>query len=156
MPALILLAVWFAVTSCLVAVFGRQLWRQISPLLRLYLASCWALVSIGVIQALFTPLRFEQFDENALWFATAGIAITLTGALNLLNVGRCFKDPEIRRVCLIANLAITLVFTAVATHRGAEPPHDPVSVALMTVALLATVLGSGILGLRSPDRQPTM
>ena len=115
----------------------------LSPRLRIYLVVGWALTTIGVIQILFTGLRFEQFDEGALWFATAGMAISLTGALNLLNLGRYLKDPGVKRVCLIANLATTAVFVAVATHRGAEPPHDPVSLALMTVAMIATVLGSG-------------
>jgi hypothetical protein len=148
MDALILLTVWSAVTACLVAAFGRQLWRELSPFPKIYLVLSWAIVSIGVIQTMFTALRFEQFDEAALWFATAGMAIALTGAMNLLNLGRHLEDAGVRRVCLVANLAMTVVFVAVATHRGAEPPHDPVSVMLMTVAGLATLLGSGSAGLR--------
>jgi len=144
MSALILLTVWFVATSFLVAAFSRRMWYTLSPLLRLYLVVCWALVSIGMIQSMSTPLRFKPFDEAALWFATAGMAITLTGAINLLNLGRYLKDAGVRRVCLVANLAITAVFVAVATHRGAELPHDPVSVTLMSVAVLATLLGSGI------------
>ena len=144
MSALVFLTLWFAATSCFTAAFGRQLWPKLSLLLRTYLVLCWALVSVGVIQTIFTVLKFKQFDEAALWFATAGMAITLTGALNLLNLGRYLKDAGVRRVCLVANVAITAVFVAVATHRGAEPPHDPVSVVLMSVAVLATLLGSGV------------
>ncbi len=144
MDGVIVLVLWFAATSFLVAAFGRRLWRKVSSLLRIYLVQCWALVSIGVIQTMVTPIRFKPIDEAGLWFATAGMAIALTGAVNLLNLGRHLQDTGVRRVCLVANLAITIVFVAVATHRGAEPPHDPVSVVLMTVAVLATLLGSGI------------
>ena len=150
MSALILLTAWFVATSSFVAAFGRRLWPRLSLLLQIYLVLCWAIVSVGVIQMIFTPLRFKQFDEAALWFATAGMAITLTGTLNLLNLGRHLKDTGLRRVYLVANLAITAVFVAVATHRGAEPPHDPVSVVLITVAVLATLLGSGIHQVLSP------
>ena len=144
MDATALLMIWFAATLGLVAVFGRRLWRGITGWPRLYLVLCWALVSIGLIQVSATTLRFDRFDESALWFATAGLAIALTGALNLLNMGRHLEDRGVRGVCLAANLATTAVFVAVATHRGAEPPHDPVSVVLLTVAVLATLLGRGV------------
>jgi hypothetical protein len=144
MSAIILLTAWAAVTAAVVAFLDRRLWAGLAPRLRVYLVVAWALTTIGIIQILFTGARFEQFDEGALWFATAGLAISLTGAMNLLNLGRHLKDDGVRRVCLVANLATTAVFVAVATHRGAEPPHDPVSVALMTVAVVATLLGSGL------------
>ena len=144
MDGVIFLALWFGATTFLVAAFGRRLWDRLSVLARMYLVLGWALVSVGVIQAMVTPIRFKPVDEAGLWFATAGMAIALTGAVNLLNLGRYLQDIGLRRVCLVANLATTIVFVAVATHRGGEPPHDPVSVALMTVAVLATLLGSGV------------
>ena len=150
MDAMIFLALWFAATSFLVAAFGRRLWHKLSPLARVYLVLCWALVSTGVIQAMVTPIRFKPIDEAGLWFATAGMGIALAGAVNLLNLGRSLEDIGVRRVCLVANLAMTIVFVAVATHSGAEPPHDPVSVALITAAVLATLLGSGIRQLLPP------
>ncbi len=144
MSALIFLAIWFVATSCLVGAFGKRLWNTLSSPLRLYLVVGWSLVSIGAIQMMFSPFRFRSFDEAALWFATAGIAVILTGALNILNLGRQRADAGLRRVCVAANIAITVVFVAVATHRGAEPPHEPVSVALMGVGVVATVLSGGI------------
>jgi len=150
MDSVIVLLLWFVATCFLVAAFSRRLWHKLSALLRIYLVLCWALVSIGVIQAMVTPIRFKPIDEAGLWFATAGLAVALTGAMNLLNLGRHLEDTGVRRVCLAANLAITIVFVAVATHRGAEPPHDPVSITLMTVAVFATLLGSGIRQLTPP------
>jgi len=149
MDGVIVLVLWSAATFLLVTAFGKRLWDKVSPLLRIYLVLCWALVSIGAIQTMVTPIRFKPINEAGLWFATAGMAIALTGAVNLLNLGRHLEDTGVRRVCLAANLAITIVFVAVATHRGAERPHDPVSIALMTVAALATLLGSGVVPSRS-------
>jgi len=138
MDALIMLTMWSGATVLLMGLFGRRRWALLGPSLRLYLALGWALVSLGSIQMLFTPLRFGSFDENALWFATSGGAIILTGALNLLNLVRRADARVIRRLCLAANVWITLVFVAVATHRGAEPFHDPVSVVMVVVAVAAT------------------
>jgi len=150
MSAFVFLTVWFAETFCLVGVFGKRLWGTLSSPLRLYLVVGWSLVSIGATQMIFSPFRFGSFNEAALWFATAGIAVTLTGALNILNLGRQRGDAGLRRVCLAANLAITVLFVAVATHRGAEPPHDLVSIAFMGVGIVATLLSGRIPSLASP------
>ena len=99
MSAVIALAVWFAATACLMSIFAKRLWRSLSLSLRLYLVAGWALFSIGVLQTISTPLHFSTFGETALWFATSGVAVGLTGALNLLNLGREFKDAGVRRVC---------------------------------------------------------
>ncbi len=154
MSALILLAGWFSATALLVGIFNRRLWHSLSASLRLYLGLGWALVSIGVIQAMFTPLRFTSFDESALWFATSGSAVVLTGALNLLNVRGQRQDAGLRRVCMAANAWVTLVFVAVATHRGQEPLHDPVSAVLVAVAGAATVLSGDFLR-AAPGRPST-
>ena len=143
MSAFFLLVVWFTATTLLLWAFGRGLWHALPTLLRLYLVAGWALVSIGAIQTMFSALRFDSFDEAALWFATAGIAVSLTGALNLLNVARRREDVPIRQVSVAANVLITAVFVAMATHRGGALPHDPVSISLVAVGVTATVL-SGV------------
>jgi len=140
MDALVMLAIWSGATILLVALFGRRAWGAAAPAPRLYLALGWALVSLGGLQMLVTPLRYESFDESALWFATSGGAIGLTGALNLLNLARRRHEPATRHLCIAADLFITLVFLAVATHRGQEPPHDPVSALMIAVAVAATAL----------------
>jgi len=140
MSALFLLVVWLLVTVLLLRALGRELWPVLPALLRLYLVAGCALVSIGALQTMFSTLRFDSFDEAALWFATAGLAVSLTGALNLLNVARRREDVPIRRVCVAANILITAVFVALATHRGGALPHDPVSISLVAVAVTTTVL----------------
>lgn len=143
MSTLLLLIVWFLTTSLLAWAFGRELWRELPVLLRLYLAAGCALVSIGAIQTIFSVQRFDSFSEAALWFATAGIAVSLTGALNLLNVAKRREDVPIRRVALAANVLITAVFIAIATHRGEALPHDVVSISFIVLGVTATVL-SGV------------
>ena len=127
--------VWAGATALLLRLFGRRRWATLPPRLRIDLSLAWALVSLGALQVLFTPLRFASFDEGALWFSTSGGAIVLTGALNLLHLARRPVEAAIGRLCLAANLWLSFVFVAVATHRGAEPPHDPMSVAMIAVAL---------------------
>jgi len=98
-----------------------------------------SLVSIGALQVAATPLVLGRFEEQTLWFVTAGIAVVLVGVLNLLNLRYRRVAPGLRPVCAAANLAMAVVFVAVATHRGAEPPHDPVSVAWLALALGAAM-----------------
>lgn len=143
MSALLPLAVWLGLTALLTGIVDRRLWGSLPASLRLYLVLGWSLVAIGITQLLLTPLKFPSFDETALWFATSGSAVALTGALNLLNLRGGLGEAGVRRVCTAANLWITLVFVAVATHRGAEPPHDPVSVVLIAVGAAATGLSGG-------------
>jgi hypothetical protein len=141
MSAIILLfALWLGASVFLLWAFSRRLWLTSALPSRLYLVAGWSLVSIGIIQAAYSAFKFSSFDETALWFATAGMGISLTGALNLLNLGRRCQDIGLRRVCFAANVCVTVMFVAVATHRGAEPPHDPVSVSFIAVGTAATLL----------------
>ena len=134
---LIFLFIWIVLALALARLLTGRLWRTLPLSLRLYLFAGWSLVSFGALQVVISPFKFRPFDETALWFATAGMAVILAGALNLLNLGRHLEDAWLRRTCLAANVAVTLVFVAVATHRGAEPPHDPVSIGLLVVGLFA-------------------
>jgi hypothetical protein len=136
------LAAWSLCTTVLLRLLLARLWRSGGAASRAYLIAGSSLLSIGVLQMAATPLVFGRFEEQALWFVTAGLAVALVGVLNLLNLRYRRVAPGLRPVCVAANLALTGVFVAVATHRGAEPPHDPVSVALMALALGAAYLSA--------------
>ena len=141
MDALVFLAVWFGVTFLLVGLWGRRAWRGSAGLLRLYLVTGWALVAVGVLQVLVTPNRFRELSESALWFCASGFLVAFTGAFNLLNLDSRVGQPSLRRVCALANGVVTIFFVAIATHRGAEPLHDPVSGVMIVASVLATALG---------------
>ena len=129
------LAAWSLCTVVLLRVLLARLWRSGDIAARAYLIAGASLVSIGALQMAATPLVFSRFEEQTLWFITAAFAVVLVGVLNLLNLRYRRVAPGLRPVCVAANLAMAAVFVAVATHRGAEPPHDPVSVVLMALAL---------------------
>jgi len=142
MGGVMFLAAWSLCTVVLLRILLARLWRSGGIAARTYLIAGASLVSIGVLQVAATPLVFSRFEEQTLWFITAGFAVVLVGVLNLLNLRYRRVAPGLRPVCVAANLAMTAVFVAVATHRGEEPPHDPVSVALMALALGAAYLSA--------------
>ncbi len=137
---LIFTVAWFGATVGLIALFDKRHWRPASVGNRTYQAASWALVAIGMLQTIFTPLRYQQFSEEALWFGAAGLGVTLGGVVNVLNLATARADTALRRVCLGANIGVSAVFVAVATHRGAEFLHDPISALMVAAAVAATVL----------------
>jgi hypothetical protein len=141
MDALIFLALWSGLTALLAVIGGRRSRRAWAGRFRLYFIAGWALVSVGALQVLFTPLRFRELSESAVWFCATGFLVIFTGALNLLNLENQAGQASLRRVCTLANGVVTVLFVAVATHRGAEPLHDPVSGAMILAGLLALGLG---------------
>jgi hypothetical protein len=51
---------------------------------------------------------YSSLTQAALWFFSGGIAMSLTGALNLLNRRYGLLAPGLRRVCLATNIVITI------------------------------------------------
>ena len=138
----IFLAVWLGSAACLLAALSRREWSQLPAEFRVYLLVSWALVTLGALQLLVTPLRYGGLTETALWFAAAGYAVALTGAVNLLNLRAGLRQLTLKRICLAANVVLTLYFMAIATHRGAEALHDPVSAVMVAVGVAAIALCS--------------
>jgi hypothetical protein len=80
---------------------------------RVYVVIGWAIVLLGAIHMFATTRLFTGVTPRAVWFFSGGIAISLTGALNLLNHAYGTGASGLRRVCVITNLVMT-VFGAVA------------------------------------------
>ena len=55
-----------------------------------------------------TTALFNGMSARALWFATGGLAIALTGALNLLRQAYGEMAPGVRRVAVAANGALVV------------------------------------------------
>jgi len=140
MVEMIFIVVWFGSAACLLAVLSRREWGQLAPMFRVYLLVSWALITLGVLQVLVTPVRYTELTEAALWFAAAGFAIALTGGVNLLNLRAGLGELTLKGVCLAANVVVTILFGAIATHRGAEILHDPVSAIMLAIGVTAIAL----------------
>ncbi len=74
---------------------------------RVYLFIGWGIVILGLVHMLATLRFFASLTGAALWFFSGGIAMSLTGALNLLNHRYGLLAPGLRRVCIGTNIVIT-------------------------------------------------
>ena len=78
-----------------------------------YLVLALGIVALGVVHMLTTFLAFDELNSSALWFFSGGIAMVLTGALNVLNRSYGRVAPGLRLVCIGANVVL-LSFAAIA------------------------------------------
>ncbi len=85
---------------------------------RLYLVLAVLVVLLGLVHLLATFQLFDALSSRALWFASAGLAIVLTGILNLLNRAYGATAQGVRWAAIGANLVMTL-FAALAGVVGA-------------------------------------
>ena len=85
-----------------------------------YAVLAWGIIALGIVHMAATFLYFDQLTASALWFFSGGIAIVLTGALNLLHRGYGRIAPGLRAVCLMTNVLMTTFAAAVgiATRAG--------------------------------------
>ena len=68
------------------------------------------IVALGCLHIGFTPFNYSRFDMDAMWFVGAGVAIILTGFLNVAVIREAGKDPVVRTLCVISNVSFTLLF----------------------------------------------
>ena len=95
----------------------------------LYAFVSWGIVALGAVHMLATLRLFDALTNAALWFFSGGIAMALTGALNLLHRAYGQIAPGLRKVCIGANL-LMLAFGTVSGLVGRA-----------SMAQLALVLG---------------
>lgn len=74
---------------------------------RVYAALSWLAVGLGVIHLVATPRYSAQFTQAALWFASGGLVMILTGTLNLLNRAYGSSAAGLRRVSVAMNFVMT-------------------------------------------------
>ena len=115
---------------------------------RLYLVIGWAIVLLGAAHLFATTRPFDGLTQNALRFFSTGFAVSLTGALNLLNRSYGAEAPGLRMVCLAANL----VMTCYAALAGAVGDATVMQVLVVGLYLVATMLS--ILAVLMPPEEP--
>ena len=102
---------------------------------RLYALVGWGIVALGGLHMLTTFRLATSTPVGRVWFFGSGIAMSLVGALNLLQRSYGAAAPGLRMVCRLANVVLT-VFAAVAgrvTHAG-----------LMEYILIVGLLGGAL------------
>ncbi len=73
----------------------------------IYMALSIGIIALGAIHIAATPRFFPQLTSAAMWFASAGLAMMLTGALNLLRRAYGEIASGVRLVCVVANILMT-------------------------------------------------
>jgi hypothetical protein len=84
---------------------------------RVYFALSLGIVALGAVHIAATWRYFTQLTSAAVWFASGGLAIILTGALNVLRQAYGEAAPGLRRACVAANAAMT-GFALLAGYAG--------------------------------------
>ena len=74
----------------------------------------WALIGLGVVQWIATPVLFETAEEPALWFFGGGITLAIVGAMNLLRLRYGSVARGLVLVAVGSNVALALFWVAMA------------------------------------------
>ena len=100
---------------------GARNWRPATH--RLYATLSWSAVGLGVLHIAATPRYAPQLTQAALWFASGGLVMILTGVINLLNrtYGRTARGL---RWASVGTSAVTTAFGALAGALGRATPIE--------------------------------
>lgn len=74
----------------------------------------WGIVALGMLHVASTP---RALTASAVWFFSGGLAMMLTGALNLLSLTYGGTAPGLRWFCVATNAVMT-IFAIVAGSVG--------------------------------------
>ena len=104
-----------------------------------YLIVGLLIILLGLVHLAATFVLFDQLNSRAIWFASGGLAIVLTGLINLLNRGYGAEARGVRWTAIGANAALTL-FAALAGFAGAASNIQlALIVGLLAVATLLSM-----------------
>jgi putative Ca2+/H+ antiporter (TMEM165/GDT1 family) len=113
---------------------------------RLYAFVGWAIVALGGLHMLTTIRLSASTPAFRVWFFGAGIAMALTGALNLLHRAYGSSAAGVRIVCRSANVLLTLFAGAAGALTGAGMAEYILIVSLVGGVLILSFVPSAIHG----------
>ena len=106
----------------------------------LYLVLALLMILMGLVHLAATFALFDALTSRAVWFASGGVAIVLTGLLNLLNRAYGAAAPGVRWATVGANLVMTVFAALAGTAGAASGVQLVVIVGLMAAATLVSLL----------------
>ena len=104
----------------------------------LYAIVSWLIVALGAIHMLATFHFFHTLNSAALWFFSGGIALALTGILNLLQRAYGSIAPGLGKVCTGTNITMS-IFAAIS---GVTTHASLVQFAILVGLLVSTIVFS--------------
>jgi drug/metabolite transporter superfamily protein YnfA len=87
---------------------------------RLHQISTYLLIALGVVHTSLTPFFNEGFSVEAMYFASAGLAMIVVGFLNIAMSRNKSSDRMIAILCYIANVLFA-VFGLLTAQVLGEP-----------------------------------
>jgi hypothetical protein len=111
---------------------------------RAYFVLSLGIVVLGLVHIAATPHYFTHLSSGAVWFASGGLAMILTGALNLLQHAYGALAPGLRAVCVAANV-VMIAFALLAGYTAKASAAE--------FALVIILIGGATLLSLSPAAQ---
>ena len=105
------------------------------------------LTALGVVHISATPLSFPRLNESAGWFISGGLALIFCGALNLLRERYAIVAPGVRRVSMVANVAVFVLACTFVIASGRSAIRSP-----KAYFLLLTIVSATVFSFRRPPR----
>jgi hypothetical protein len=83
-----------------------------------YAILSWGIVALSVVHMLATFRIYHTLTSASLWFFSGGIALALTGSINLLHRTYGPIAPGLRWVCIGTNILMTMfgVLSGIVSH----------------------------------------
>ena len=97
------------------------------------------IIALGCLHIAFTPFNYTNFDMNAMWFVSAGVAIILAGFLNVAVI-RIGNDRVVRSLCIFTNMTFAVLFALALFQMG--QPQVFVGLVLFAVAAVCALFTS--------------
>lgn len=113
---------------------------------RIYLVLALLVVLLGLFHAVSTFRIFDALSSRAVWFAGAGLAMVLTGILNLLNRAYGAVAPGVRWAAICANFAITAFAALAGIVGGASAAEFAMIVGLTAATTVVSMLPPQVSG----------
>jgi len=110
------------------------------------------LVLLGSLHMVTTFRAFDAMTSSAVWFFGAGIAMVLTGALNLLNATYGHAARGLRLTAIATNLAL-IIYASLAGVASRASPVEFVVIVGLVAGTAGLSLARGAAGM-PPDRTP--
>ena len=113
---------------------------------QLYLVLALLVILLGAVHLAATTQLFDALNSRALWFASAGLLLVLTGVLNLLNRAYGRAAPGLRWSTVGTNAVMTVFATVAGTVGAASGAQLFAIIGLMAVTTLVSLLPSAASG----------
>ena len=110
----------------------------------LYLILALLMILLGLVHIAATFALFDALTSRAIWFASGGVAIVLTGVLNLLNRAYGASARGVRWAAFGANAVMTVFAMLAGTAGAASGAQLIVIVSLMAAATLVSLLPGAV------------